>query len=307
MFEGIGTAIVTPFRNGELDIESYEKLLKFQVDNHINAIIVLGTTGEAPNVSIEERSLLITKAKEICGEKVQIIVGAGSNGLSHTMELVKNAEQNGADGLLIVTPYYNKPTQKGLYEYYKYISEHTNLEIIVYNVPSRTGVNILPETVYKIASDCKNVKALKEANSSFEQINKDLLLLKTIKDFKVFSGNDDTAFQLLVSGGDGVISVASNVIPWQMVQMFKAIKNGKIEEARKIHFSYYQLFKNLFVETNPIPVKAALYLMGFINNDLRLPLIPASESTLKILNETLKGCGIIWNLVWLDIKEEWVN
>jgi len=293
MFEGIGTAIVTPFRNGELDIESYEKLLKFQVDNHINAIIVLGTTGEAPNVSIEERSLLITKSKEICGEKVQIIVGAGSNGLSHTMELVKNAEQNGADGLLIVTPYYNKPTQKGLYEYYKYISEHTNLEIIVYNVPSRTGVNILPETVYKIASDCKNVKALKEANSSFEQINKDLLLLKTIKDFKVFSGNDDTAFQLLVSGGDGVISVASNVIPWQMVQMFKAIKNGKIEEARKIHFSYYQLFKNLFVETNPIPVKAALYLMGFINNDLRLPLIPASESTLKILNETLKGCGII--------------
>ncbi|MDK2886165.1 MAG: 4-hydroxy-tetrahydrodipicolinate synthase [Thermosipho sp. (in: thermotogales)] len=293
MFEGIGTAIVTPFKDGKLDVEAYEKLLKFQIDNQINAIIVLGTTGEAPNVSMHERDILIKKAKDICGEKAQIIVGAGSNGLSHTMELIKNAEKNNADGLLIVTPYYNKPTQKGLYEYYKYISEHTDLEIIVYNVPSRTGVNILPETVYKIASDCKNVKALKEANSSFDQINKDLLLLKELEDFKVFSGNDDTAFQLLASGGDGVISVASNVIPWQMVQMFKSIKNGELEKARKLHFSYYQLFKNLFVETNPIPVKAALYLMGFINNELRLPLVPASESTLKILNETLKGCGVI--------------
>lgn len=293
MFEGIGTAIVTPFKDCKLDVEAYEKLLKFQIDNQINAIIVLGTTGEAPNVSMHERDILIKKAKDICGEKAQIIVGAGSNGLSHTMELIKNAEKNNADGLLIVTPYYNKPTQKGLYEYYKYISEHTDLEIIVYNVPSRTGVNILPETVYKIASDCKNVKALKEANSSFDQINKDLLLLKELEDFKVFSGNDDTAFQLLASGGDGVISVASNVIPWQMVQMFKSIKNGELEKARKLHFSYYQLFKNLFVETNPIPVKAALYLMGFINNELRLPLVPASESTLKILNETLKGCGVI--------------
>lgn len=293
MFEGIGTAIVTPFKGGKLDIESYEKLLNFQINNQINAIIVLGTTGEAPNISLDEREILIKKAKEVSGNKAQVIVGAGSNGINHTIELIKNAEKNGADGLLIVTPYYNKPTQNGLYEYYKYISEHTDLEIIVYNVPSRTGINILPETVYKIASDCKNVKALKEANSSFEQINKDLLLLKELKDFKIFSGNDDTAFQLLVSGGDGVISVASNVIPLQMVQMFNFIKNGEIEKARNIHFSYYKLFKNLFIETNPIPVKAALSIMGFINNELRLPLVPASESTMKIITETLKGCGVI--------------
>ncbi|RDI92812.1 dihydrodipicolinate synthase [Thermosipho africanus Ob7] len=293
MFEGIGTAIVTPFKGGKLDIESYEKLLNFQINNQINAIIVLGTTGEAPNISLDEREILIKKAKEVSGNKAQVIVGAGSNGINHTIELIKNAEKNGADGLLIVTPYYNKPTQNGLYEYYKYISEHTDLEIIVYNVPSRTGINILPETVYKIASDCKNVKALKEANSSFEQINKDLLLLKELKDFKIFSGNDDTAFQLLVSGGDGVISVASNVIPLQMVQMFNFIKNGEIEKARNIHFSYYKLFKNLFIETNPIPVKAALSIMEFINNELRLPLVPASESTMKIITETLKGCGVI--------------
>ena len=293
MFEGIGTAIVTPFKGGKLDIESYEKLLNFQINNQINAIIVLGTTGEAPNISLDEREILIKKAKEVSGNKAQVIVGAGSNGINHTIELIKNAEKNGADGLLIVTPYYNKPTQNGLYEYYKYISEHTDLEIIVYNVPSRTGINILPETVYKIASDCKNVKALKEANSSFEQINKDLLLLKELKDFKIFSGNDDTAFQLLVSGGDGVISVASNVIPLQMVQMFNFIKNGEIEKARNIHFSYYKLFKNLFIETNLIPVKAALSIMEFINNELRLPLVPASESTMKIITETLKGCGVI--------------
>ncbi|SHH38980.1 4-hydroxy-tetrahydrodipicolinate synthase [Thermosipho atlanticus] len=293
MFEGIGTAIVTPFKDGKLDIEAFEKLLKFQIDNHIQAIVVLGTTGEAPNINLKEREVLISKAKEICDGKAKIIVGAGSNGINHTMELVKNAEQYDVDGLLIVTPYYNKPTQNGLYEYYKYISEHTDLEIIIYNVPGRTGINILPETVYKIANDCKNVKALKEANSSFEQINKDLLLLKQIDNFKIFSGNDDTAFQLLASGGHGIISVASNIIPWQMVQMFNAIKEGNIEKAREIHFTYYQLFKSLFVETNPIPVKAALFLMGFINNELRLPLVPASELTLKTINETLRGCGII--------------
>lgn len=305
MFEGIGTAIVTPFKEGKLDIESYEKLLNFQINNQINAIIVLGTTGEAPNISLDEREILIKKAKEVSGNKAQVIVGAGSNGINHTIELIKNAEKNGADGLLIVTPYYNKPTQNGLYKYYKYISEHTDLEIIVYNVPSRTGINILPETVYKIASDCKNVKALKEANSSFEQINKDLLLLKELKDFKIFSGNDDTAFQLLVSGGDGVISVASNVIPLQMVQMFNFIKNGEIEKARNIHFSYYKLFKNLFIETNPITVKAALSIMGFINNELRLPLVPASESTMKIITETLKGCGVIWDLELWALKGKW--
>ncbi|MBO8160018.1 MAG: 4-hydroxy-tetrahydrodipicolinate synthase [Thermosipho sp. (in: Bacteria)] len=293
MFEGIGTAIVTPFKDGKLDIKAFEKLIQFQINNNVNAIIVLGTTGESPNINMEERNILIQKAKEFSNGKVQIIVGAGSNGINHTMELIKDAEENEADGLLIVTPYYNKPTQNGLYEYYKYISEHTDLEIIVYNVPSRTGVNILPETVYKLATDCKNIKGLKEANPSFTQINEDLKLLKEIEDFKIFSGNDDIAFQLLASGGDGVISVASNIIPWQMTEMYYALKTGNIETARKIHSTYYNLFKNLFIETNPIPVKAALNIMGYIENELRLPLVPASETTMKIINDTLKGCGII--------------
>ncbi|QTA38783.1 4-hydroxy-tetrahydrodipicolinate synthase [Thermosipho ferrireducens] len=294
MFRGIGTAIVTPFKNGELDMKSYENLLKFQIENGIKAIIVLGTTGEAPNIEMFERIKLIEKAIEICEGKADVIVGAGTNSLNHTMELVKNAEKMGVNGLLIVTPYYNKPTQRGLYEYYKYISQHTDLDIIVYNVPGRTGVNILPETVYQIASECKNVKALKEANSNINQINEDIKLLKeNLENFKVYSGNDDSAFQLLCTGGDGVISVASNVIPAAMVKMFNEIKEGNIKRALEIHMKYLPLFKNLFIETNPIPVKAALSLMGLIDNELRLPLVPASENTIDILKKTLKGCDVI--------------
>ncbi|ONN27969.1 4-hydroxy-tetrahydrodipicolinate synthase [Thermosipho affectus] len=288
MFSGIGTAIITPFENGVIDFKALEKLLKTQ--SNIDAIVLLGTTGEAPNISIEERNKLISFVKNFYPNK-PLVVGAGTNSLTHTLKLIKNAEKNGADALLIVTPYYNKPTQEGLYHYYKYISEHTDLEIIIYNVPSRTGVNILPETIYNLANDCKNIVALKEANSSFDQINK-VMLLKN-ENFKVFSGNDDTSFQFLVSGGDGVISVASNIIPNQMVEMFKLIKTGEIKKARELFYRYYPLFKALFVETNPIPVKLTLSLMGLIKNELRLPLYPAKEESRKILEKTLRECNLI--------------
>lgn len=293
MFRGVGTAIITPFRNGELDTATYEKILNFQITNGVKAVFVLGTTGEAPTVEIEESTELISKTVEMCNGKIEVIVGGGTNSTKKTVENVKHAQRHGADGVLVVTPYYNKPSQRGLYEHYKYISEHTDTNIIIYNVPSRTGVNILPETTYKIASDCKNVKGLKEANPDINQIDMDILALKDLEGFRVYSGNDDSAFHLLCSGGDGIVSVASNVIPRQMQDMCDFVFSGNIEKAREIHMKYFNFFKALFVESNPIPVKAAMSLIGFGSGELRLPLVNASEKTIETLKEAMKKSGIL--------------
>uniref|UniRef100_A0A7V3RDK1 4-hydroxy-tetrahydrodipicolinate synthase n=1 Tax=Mesoaciditoga lauensis TaxID=1495039 RepID=A0A7V3RDK1_9BACT len=294
MFRGVGTAIVTPFLDEKIDLKSYEKLVNLQIENGVSAIFVLGTTGESPSIDQDESAKLITKTVELCDGRVEIIAGAGTNSTKKTVELVKNAEKYGASGVLVVTPYYNKPTQKGLYEHYKYISERTSSEIVIYNVPGRTGVNILPETVYKIASDCKNVRGLKEANTDINQVDKDLISLKrSSPDFRIYSGNDDSAFHLLCSGGDGIVSVASNIIPQQMAKMCDLVFKDDIESAREIHLKFFDLFKALFVESNPIPVKAALWIKGLIHDELRLPLVPASESTVNLLKNVMKECDLI--------------
>lgn len=294
MFRGVGTAIVTPFLDEKIDLKSYEKLVNLQIENGVSAIFVLGTTGESPSIDQDESAKLITKTVELCDGRVEIIAGAGTNSTKKTVELVKNAEKYGASGVLVVTPYYNKPTQKGLYEHYKYISERTSSEIVIYNVPGRTGVNILPETVYKIASDCKNVRGLKEANTDINQVDKDLISLKrSSPDFRIYSGNDDSAFHLLCSGGDGIVSVASNIIPQQMAKMCDLVFKDDIESAREIHLKFFDLFKALFVESNPIPVKAALWIKGLIHDELRLPLVPASESTVTLLKNVMKECDLI--------------
>ncbi|PLV60250.1 4-hydroxy-tetrahydrodipicolinate synthase [Thermotoga sp. KOL6] len=294
MFRGVGTAIVTPFKNGEIDFEAYEKLVNYQLEGGINALIVLGTTGEAPTVSDTEREKLILKTLELVNGRIPVIVGAGTNSTEKTLKLVKQAEDLGANGVLVVTPYYNKPTQEGLYQHYKYISERTDLKIIVYNVPGRTGVNVLPETTARIAAELKNVVGIKEANGDIDQIDRTVSLAKSARsDFMVWSGNDDRAFYLLCAGGDGVISVASNVAPKQIVNLCSEFFNGNLEKSREIHRKFRPLMKALFVETNPIPVKAALYLMGFIENELRLPLVPASEKTMELLRGTLKECGLL--------------
>jgi 4-hydroxy-tetrahydrodipicolinate synthase len=293
MFRGVGTAIVTPFREGNVDLNSYERLLKFQIENKVSAIFVLGTTGESPTVELDESAKLIDKTVELCDNRVEVIAGAGTNSTKKALELVKHAEAHGANGVLVVTPYYNKPTQKGLYEHYKYISERTSLNIVIYNVPGRTGVNILPETVYKIASDCKNVRGLKEANTDINQVDMDMLALRSINDFRIYSGNDDSAFHLLCSGGDGVVSVASNVIPKEMSDMCNFVFNGEVEKAREIHLRFFNFFKALFVESNPIPVKAAMEIKGLIKNELRLPLVTASDKTIETLKDAMKKSGIV--------------
>jgi len=291
MFTGVGTAIVTPFSNGEVDYGSYEKLVRWQIESGVKAIVVAGTTGEGVTLTVEEREKLVALTKQICEGKAQVIVGTGTNDTRKTLELSLSAEKSGADALLIVTPYYNKPTQEGLYAHYKYLSERLSKPIIIYNVPSRTGVNISPETVARLASDCKNIVAIKEANTDVNQA--DEIYRLTNGDFYIYSGNDDRAFHMICAGAKGVISVASNIIPEQMVELANKTLQNDVVTARNIHFKYLELMKVLFVETNPIPVKAALNLLGIIKNELRLPLVPAKQSTVELLEKVMKKVGVL--------------
>ncbi|AMW33651.1 MULTISPECIES: 4-hydroxy-tetrahydrodipicolinate synthase [Fervidobacterium] len=292
MFEGVGTAIVTPFVNGEVDYESYERIVRWQLESGVSAIIVAGTTGEGATLSVEEREQLTTLTKQLCEGKAQVIVGTGSNDTKKTLELSLSAQRCGADAVLIVTPYYNKPTQEGLYAHYKYLSERLDIPIVIYNVPSRTGVNISPETVARLAAECRNVKAIKEANPDVAQSDEIYRLTKDL-DFYIYSGNDDRAFHMICAGAKGVISVASNVIPAQMVEMVDAIFSANLPKALEIHTRLLPLFKALFIETNPLPVKAAMYLMGLLNNEFRLPLVPPKESTVEKLRVVLRELGVI--------------
>ncbi|ODN30498.1 4-hydroxy-tetrahydrodipicolinate synthase [Fervidobacterium thailandense] len=291
MFSGVGTAIVTPFKDGEVDYQAYERLVRWQVESGVSAIIVAGTTGEGATLTVDERNRLTSLTKEICGAAVQVIVGTGTNDTRKTLELSKNAQQHGADAVLIVTPYYNKPTQEGLYAHYRFLSERLDIPIVIYNVPSRTGVNISPETVARLASDCPNIVAIKEANPDVSQSDEIYRLTRGMN-FYIYSGNDDRAFHMMCAGAKGVISVASNVIPRAMVEMTQAVLNGDVKTALEIHVRYLKLMKLLFIETNPIPVKAMLSLMGFIQNELRLPLVPASQQTIDKLSQALKELGI---------------
>ncbi len=291
MFTGVGTAIVTPFSNGDVDYGSYEKLVRWQIESGVKAIVVAGTTGEGATLTIEEREKLVALTKKICEGKTQVIVGTGTNDTHKTLELSLNAEKSGADALLIVTPYYNKPTQEGLYAHYRYLSEHLSKPIIIYNVPSRTSVNISPETVARLASDCKNIVAIKEANADVNQA--DEIYRLTNGDFCIYSGNDDRAFHMMCTGAKGVISVASNIIPAQMVELANKTLQNDVATAKNIHFKYLELMKVLFVETNPIPVKAALSLLGMIKNELRLPLVPAKQSTVELLEKVMKKVGVL--------------
>lgn len=292
LFEGVGTAIVTPFKDGEVDYERYRELVEWQVESGVKAIVVAGTTGEGSTLTIEERDKLTAITKEICKHAAKVIVGTGTNDTRKTLELSLSAQKAGADGLLIVTPYYNKPTQEGLYAHYKYLSERLSKPIVIYNVPSRTGVNIAPETVAKLAQDCKNIVAIKEANPDVNQADEIYRLTRGME-FYIYSGNDDRAFHMCCAGARGVISVASNVIPEQMVKMMNSVLNGDLSTARAIHMKHLELMKVLFIESNPMPVKAALHLMNKIENEFRLPLVPAKSSTVEKLRVVMGELGLL--------------
>jgi len=292
MFGGTGTAVVTPFKEGGVDFESFGRFLNWQIEGGVEFLVVLGTTGESPTVTADERAEIITFAVKTAAGRVPVVIGTGTNSTANTIALSQQAEALGADGVLVVTPYYNKPTQEGLYQHFKAVAASIRIPLIVYNVPGRTGTNILPETVRRL-SRLLNVAGIKEAAGDVAQIDTLVRLIKKDRpDFAILSGNDDQAFHLVNSGGDGVISVLSNVMPRETSDMIRLALAGEVEKAREFHHRMFPLMKNLFMESNPIPVKYAVNRLGFCRNELRLPLVPASEKCMAVIDESLKECGV---------------
>ncbi|HED08760.1 MAG TPA: 4-hydroxy-tetrahydrodipicolinate synthase [Ignavibacteria bacterium] len=287
MFSGVGTAIITPFlKNGEVDYEAIKKITRFQLESKIDAIIILGTTGEAPVISDDERNKIInTVVKEVSG-KCKIIIGTGSNNPKIVVDLNKQAEQFNPDGLLIVNPYYNKGTQDSLVDFYSFIAGQTKIPIILYNVPSRTGMNVLPETAVKIHKISPNVVAVKEASGSISQIAR----LCSIKpdSLTVYSGNDDQALPIMSLGAKGVISVYSNAYPVQMKEIISSALNNDFNKATEYQNKYLRTMNDIFVETNPAPIKYVMHKLGFCENILRLPLKPVSDEHQILLDKTME-------------------
>ncbi|MCQ2139621.1 MAG: 4-hydroxy-tetrahydrodipicolinate synthase [Bacteroidales bacterium] len=285
-FKGCGTALPTPFaQNGAVvDYEAIARQTDRQVEAGMHFLVPLGTTGETPCLTDIEKIKILQVTKEHAQGR-PVIVGGGTNSLAQTIASIKVLEPFGPDAFLVVVPYYNKPTQKGLFEYFKAVAESTDKDIVLYNVPGRTGSNIEAETTLRLAEEVENIVAVKEASSRYSQISQ--ILRHRPEGFSVLSGNDDETLLLMATGADGVISVASNVDPVRMVQLVEALERDDMKAARALHYKLMPLFKNCFVESNPIPVKAALAQMGLMENSLRLPLYPATEETEEIMRQTL--------------------
>ena len=288
MFKGTGTALITPFKvDQSVDYDALRKIVKQQLDCGVDALVVIGTTGESPVIEFDERGKIISLVVEEVKGKIPVIVGTGTNNTKKVIELNKQSEDLKADGLLIVNPYYNKGTQESLVEHYKFISEKTKLPIILYNVPSRTGMNLLPETAVRIHKECKNVVAIKEASGNISQIAH-LISIKPAS-LSVLSGNDDQTLAIMASGGDGVISVFSNPYPAEMKKITNAVLNNNLKLAQELNNKYLSMMNALFVETSPSPVKYVMSKLGLCENILRLPLVKATGKAEEILDKEMKN------------------
>ena len=286
---GCGTALITPFKNGEVDYDAFAALVDRQVEAGIDFLVPLGTTGETPCLEDEERIRILQIAKEH-SKGVPVVVGGGTNSLQHTIRSMKMLEPYGVDAFLIVVPYYNKPTQEGQFQYFKAVAESTDKPIVLYNVPGRTGANMTAETALRLA-EVPNIVAVKEASGNREQI--EAILAGAPEGFQVLSGNDDDTLWMMQQGGAGIISVASNVAPAHMAEFVGAVRNGEMEKAEQMNAKLTPLFTNCFVESNPIPAKAAMAAMGLIENELRLPLVPSQQSTYDLMVETVRDLGLM--------------
>ena len=286
---GCGTALITPFKNGEVDYDAFAALVDRQVEAGIDFLVPLGTTGETPCLEDEERIRILQIAKEH-SKGVPVVVGGGTNSLQHTIRSMKMLEPYGVDAFLIVVPYYNKPTQEGQYQYFKAVAESTDKPIVLYNVPGRTGANMTAETALRLA-EVPNIVAIKEASGNREQI--EAILAGAPEGFQVLSGNDDDTLWMMQQGGAGIISVASNVAPALMAEFVGAVRKGELQKAEQMNARLTPLFTNCFVESNPIPAKAAMSAMGLIENELRLPLVPSQQSTYDLMVETVRDLGLM--------------
>lgn len=293
MFRGAITALVTPFRDGELDIEALKKHIQWQIEQGIDGLLACGTTGETPALTEEEQDTVISTTVEIASptdRKVPVLAGAGTNSTEKTIKRVNQVKELGADAALVVTPYYNKPSQEGLYRHYAEICEQTDLPIVIYNVPSRTGGNILPATVQRIADKYDKIVAVKEASGNLDQSTD--IVRRCGEKLAVLSGDDSLTLPILAVGGKGVVSVVSNVAPYDTANMVRFFEQGDFEAALTIHQKLFPLVKALFIETNPGPVKAATGLMGINSGEVRLPLAPVSEENLAKLRKTMLAYGL---------------
>lgn len=291
MFKGSMVAIVTPFKDGELDKAKLKEMIEFQIENGTKVIVPCGTTGESPTLSHEEHDRVIDITVETVNGRVPVIAGTGSNSTAEALRLTKHAKEAGADRALVITPYYNRPTQKGLYEHYMKLADSVDIPMIVYNVPSRTGTDILPETLAKL-SEHPNIVGLKEATGQVKRASQAVNMCG--EDFVVLSGDDVNTLPIMAVGGKGVISVAANVAPAQVAKMCDLFLEGDLAGALKLHHELLSLFIDLFLETNPIPVKTALKLMGMLNGEMRLPLAPMSQENAEKLEQTLRKCNLLW-------------
>ena len=291
MFTGTYTALVTPFRDGDVDEGALRRLVSWQIKQGVDGLVPVGTTGESPTLNLEEHLRVIEIVIQTAAKRVKVIAGTGANSTAEAIELTRAAERLGADGSLQVTPYYNKPTQEGLYQHFKAIARATKLPIMLYSVPSRCVVEIGLETCYRLAKDYRNIVSLKEAGGTPERVSQLRALLP--KHFTILSGDDSLTLPFMAVGAEGVVSVASNVIPRQVARMVKAYLQRKIFVAQKLHAELYPLFKNLFIETNPIPVKAALAMMERIKEEYRLPLCQMGNVNRQKLRKTLQAMKLI--------------
>ena len=288
MFSGSIVAIVTPFKNGLIDEKAYEKLIEFQIANGTKGIVPCGTTGESATLSHTEHNYLVKLTCDIVRKRVPVIAGTGSNSTAEAIALTARAKEVGANAALLISPYYNKPTQEGLYQHFKKIAEEIDFPLVIYNVPSRTAVSINPDTVARL-SEIKQIVAIKDATGNLDYTSE----VVSKCNITILSGNDSQTFPMMALGGKGVISVAANIIPKDVAEMVDSFLDGDIEKAKKLHFKMFKLFNALFYETNPIPVKAALELMGIIGSEIRLPLTKMSEDNKAKLIKEMEEYGLL--------------
>jgi 4-hydroxy-tetrahydrodipicolinate synthase len=286
MFSGTFTALVTPFRNGEVDVEALEGMVEFQIQHGVSGLVPCGTTGETPAMSEAEDRVVVGTVVRITNGRVPVIAGTGSNSTDMAIKYTKMAEEVGADGSLQVAPYYNKPTQEGLFRHFAAIAESTDLPLVIYNIPGRTGVTITAETMARLWEEIPNVVGVKDSTLSMNMIS-DMRGLCG-ENFSILSGDDPMTLPVVALGGQGVISVASNVAPAAVSDMVKALLSGDFDRGRELHYELLPLFRALFVETNPIPVKTAASLLGLCSDEMRLPMVPLSGENLGVLQRVME-------------------
>ncbi len=291
MIQGSIVAIVTPFKNGTVDEDALKELIEFQIENGTHGILPCGTTGESPTLSHEEHEYVIEVTVQAVNKRVPVIAGTGSNSTKEAIRLTRFAKEIGADAALVVVPYYNKPTQEGLYQHFKQIASQVDIPIILYNIPGRSGVNLAPETMARLANDFKNIVGVKEAAGSIQQASK--IIQHCGADFILLSGEDALNYPLLTIGGKGFITVTANIAPSDVAELYNSFSSGDIYKARDLHYKLMPLNKALFIETNPIPIKAALSMMDKIKYEYRLPLCEMNESNYDKLMSALKDYGLI--------------